>query len=139
MSVSYWGIVGYGIEVNDIKKYINEEKVNKLVRQLNPNAEISNSDDVLIDDTFNGDLYSSIAEFLSELDDSHSLIWDTGGNLGGDYLYYAPDYPWYKHENDPKSFDEVRERIQKVIQKVYDIKSKDLEPYITNICMAGYA
>ena len=139
MSVSYWGIVGYGIEVNDIKKYINKEKVNKLVRQLNPNAEISNSDDVLIDDTFNGDLYSSIAEFLSELDDSHSLIWDTGGNLGGDYLYYAPDYPWHKHENDPKSFDEVRERIQKVIQKVYDIKSEDLEPYITNICMAGYA
>lgn len=139
MSVSYWGIVGYGIRLDDIGKYINKEKINILVRELNPNIEFNNEDNVLDDDTFSGDPYCSIAEFLTELDDTHSLIWDTSGNLGNEYLYYAPDYPWHKHEKDPKSFDEIRERIQNVIQKVYDIETEDLKPYITDICMAGYA
>ena len=49
MSMDYWGIVGYGVSVESIRKYINEEKVNHFVRELNANELFE--DDVFEDDT----------------------------------------------------------------------------------------
>ena len=110
MSMDYWGIVGYGVSVENIRKYINEEKVNTLVRELNANELFE--DDVFDDDTFCGNPYNNFAEFLCELDETDTLTYDDDGN-GGSYFLYCPKYPWYIKENDPKSYKDIDESILK--------------------------
>ena len=36
MSMTYWGIVGYGVCLDDLDPHLNNEKVNKLIREMNP-------------------------------------------------------------------------------------------------------
>ena len=134
MSMSYWGIVGYGVCVQDIEKYLNHPKVNRLVAEMNANTQFD--EDVFEDYTFYGEPYSNFAEFLCELDETNSLIYDDNGN-GECYFMYAPKYPWSVKENDPKSYKDVDDRILKVLKQVCDATEEELRDKIDFINTYG--
>ena len=135
MSWCHWGIVGYGVDLDDIEKYINTEKVNKLVRELNPNEIFD--EDVFEDDTFCGNPYQNFGEFLSELDETNSLIWDDGGDSGKHFFLYEPKYPWMIKNSDPVSYEDIEDRIIDVLTKVYDAETNVLRSKIDSISDYG--
>lgn len=128
MSVSYWGIVGYGIDLDNIAEYLNKEKVNLLVRKNNPKEIFE--EDVFEDDTFYGNPYSGFGEFLSELDETNTIGWNNSGNTGKDYFLYEPKYPWTVKNNDPTGYEDVENRIIKALLKVYDITEEEIKSKI---------
>lgn len=134
MSVSYWGINGYGICINDIEKYLNYEKVNKLVRSLNPDVEFE--DDIFEDSTFYGYPYISFADFLCELDDKKIMSYDDNGD-GSSYFLYVPTYPWRRKRNEPKTEQKLEEYIIKILLKVYDATYDQLSEHIDYIDTYG--
>lgn len=135
MSWSHWGIVGYGIDIDDIFEYINTEKVNKLVRELNPKEEFE--EDVFDDDTFYGNPYQNFGEFLSELDKTNTIIWDDGGDSGKHYFLYCPKYPWQIKNNDPLSCEDIADRIVDVLTKICDTEVNILRSKIDYISDYG--
>ena len=134
MSRSYWGIIGYGVNLDDVPN-LNSEKVNRLVRKINPLEKFEG--DVLEDDTFCGGRYNSLAEFVCELDTTNSLTWDDGGDCGGQYVLYAPKYPWQVKDNDPRSIVDVEARLLTVLQKIYDVPINELKEKIGYISDYG--
>ena len=135
MSVSYWGIVGYGVCLDDIDKYLDREKINILVRKANPDIEFE--EDVFDDYTFCGDPYSNLGEFLCELDDRNILSWDDDGN-GRGFLLYEPIYPWLNNpSNQPKSMNETKDHIISVLKKVCDATYEELSKEIDFISTWG--
>ena len=135
MSVSYWGIVGYGVCINDIDKYLDKYKINNLVRKFNPNIEFE--EDVFEDDTFCGDPYNNLAEFLCDLDYRNILTWEDDGN-GRAFLLYEPVYPWLiKAENQPKSVDEVKDLIIGILLNVCNASRNELVKEIDYISTWG--
>ena len=137
MSYSYWGIVGYGVCIDDITKYIDNEKVNLKVRELSPNETFE--EDVFEDDTFCGCPYNNFAEFLSELDDTNVLTWEDGGNSGKCFLMYSPKYPWQMNGNEPQSYEEIETRIVNALRKVckQNISAQELKAEINHISDYG--
>lgn len=127
MSMDYWGIIGYGIEIQDIYRHINKEKVNKLVRELNPNLKFE--DDVFDDDTFIGNPYNSFAEFLCELDKNSLFTYDTDGH-DRDYFMYAPVYPWAAKKNEPSTEKECKNKMINILQQVVDLSDEEISKYI---------
>lgn len=136
MSLDYWGITGYGIRINDIGEF-NKEKVNALVRDLNPNV-IMDNEDVLEDDTFCGNLYANFAEFLCDLDKTNTLCYDDNGN-GECYLLYSPPYPWMRKNNEPTSYEDIENRILDCLVQVSDQTRENLAREINYISDAGWA
>ena len=133
MSVSYWGIKGYGVNLDDVNKYIDNKKVNEIIRLLNPN--ITFEEYVFDDCTFYGDPYSSFGEFLSDLDDTGTLTWEDGGNSEKCYFLYVPPYPWQTKSNEPKSEKEIEDRIIKTLLRICETNTdpEDIRKYIEYI------
>lgn len=129
MSMDYWGIVGYGVCVQDIEQYIDKEKVNILVRDINVNC-CDFTEDVFEDDTFCGNPYQNFGEFLSELDETNTIIWDDGGESQKAFFLYVPKYPWMYRNNDPKSIKDVEDRIIKVLKMVCNATEEELKKKI---------
>ena len=123
MSMTYWGITGFGVCLTDIDKYLNKEKVNKFVRLGNPSMTFE--DDVFDDYTFYGDPYNNLAEFLCEFDDKNILTYDDNGENDA-YLLYVPPYPWRATKNEPKSQIELEDYILSILRKVYDADDYEL-------------
>ena len=117
MSMDYWGITGFGVCLDDIDKYLNSEKVNKLIRRMFPKETFE--EDVFEDDTFYGDPYTNFAEFLCEFDNRKILSYDDDGQ-GVAYFLYVPPYPWKAKENEPKSQEELEDYMLSILRKVYD-------------------
>lgn len=136
MSRSYWGVVGYGINLRDIDKYLDEKSVNRLIREMNPNVEFSDTS-VFEDDTFYGEPYNSFAEFLVKLDDTNTLTWETCGDNENEYLLYSPTYPWLLKENEPKSYKDINDRLLNVLKKVYTLPEEEMLKYIDTISDYG--
>ena len=134
MSVDYWGIVGYGICLDDVSKYLNAEKVNDLVRKLMPKETFE--EDVFDDDTFFGDPYSNLAEFLCEFDDERIFSWEDDGQ-GTAYFLYEPSYPWQIKPNSPVVMNDIKDRMIKILKKIYDAPYEELENYIDFISTYG--
>lgn len=137
MSMSYWGIVGYGVCINDIEKYINHEKVNKIVRSLFKEEDFYEDDDVFEDDTFYGNPYYNFGEFLCELDDDKIFNFDDDG---GDrtFFLYEPRYPWSgRKERQPNTVEECKDKIIKILKKVCDATYEQLENEIDYISESG--
>lgn len=134
MSMDYWAIEGYGVDLDEIEKYINTEKVNELVRKLLPNETFE--EDVFEDDTFYGDPYTNFAEFLCELDEENIFCYEDDGNARAFFLY-EPSYPWARNENEPKDKQEAEDKMIKVLKKVYDATWNDLRSYIRYISTYG--
>ena len=117
MSVDYWSIFGYGIELSDIIKYIDKNKVITELKKLVHDTEIpDDTDDIFELDALCGYPYNYFAEFLCDLDERNVLTWDSDGD-GNEYLMYTPNYPWYT-EYTPQSPQEVAKIITEVLDKV---------------------
>ena len=124
MSMSYWGIVGYGVCLDDIDTYLDKDKINKLVRKMNP--EIEFEEDVFDDYTFYGDPYNNLAEFLCEFDGKHILTWEDDGQ-GKAFFMYEPIYPWLKYPKPlPRSVDEVKKLIISILMNVCNATEEEL-------------
>ena len=137
MSMSYWGIVGYGVCINDIEKYINHEKVNKIVRSLFKEGDFYEDDDVFEDDTFYGNPYTNFGEFLCELDDDKIFNFDDDGQ-DKTFFLYEPIYPWSaKKEKQPQTVEECNDKIIKILKKVCDATYEQLEKEIGYISESG--
>jgi len=134
MSMSYWPIVGYGVNLDELYEYLNKDKVNALIRDMIPNEEFE--EDVLEDDTFYGGVYTSFAEFLCELDDSKVFSYENDGATT-EYFLYQPRYWWKKKSNDPKTAAECDDMIAGVLKKVYDISDEELKTHIDYIDTVG--
>lgn len=136
MSVEYWGIIGYGICLSDIDEYINKEKINNIVRNINPDIEFD--DDVFDDDTFCGGLYMNLANFFCELDDSNILCYEDSGD-GVCYLLFEPSFPWETsyRKNELKTKDEIRNKIIDLLTPYYNIPINILKEKIIYINTIG--
>ena len=136
MSMCYWGIVGHGVCIDDIHKYINKEKVNKLVRELNPDIDLKENEDVFEENVFYGDPYMNFAEFLCELDEDKIFTYDDDGN-GRYFFMYAPSYPWRRKNNEPKTIDECEDKLIAVLHKVCNTTYETLFSKIKDISEWG--
>lgn len=136
MSLDYWSITGYGICMDDIYGCINKEKVNKTVRELNPDFDFGN-DDVFEDETFYGDPYYNIAHFFCELDPDNIFNYGDTGN-GTSYLLFEPSYPWSSfRQKEPQTQEEVDEKIINLLMPYFDIPINGLKGYIRYIDATG--
>lgn len=137
MSMCYWGIVGYGVCIDDIYKYIDHGKVNKIIRTLFKEDDFYTDDDVFDDDTFYGNPYCNFAEFLCELDEDKIFNFDDDGQ-GKAFFLYEPNYPWHTLKNeDPKTIEECEDKMIAVLRKVCDAKDEDLRNCINYISESG--
>ena len=134
MSMDYWGIIGYGVCLDDIYDYLNREKVNTLVRKLLPKETFE--EDVFDDDTFYGNPYNNLAEFLCDLDEDKIFSWNDDGQ-GAPYFLYFPSYPWQRKENEPTDVNEVTDKMVKILHKVYDMPINELRKMIHYISTYG--
>ncbi len=137
MSMDYWGIVGYGLCLNDIEEYINREKFNQVVRDINPNLQFD-EDDVFDDDTFCGGIYVNLAHFFTELDTNNNFCYEDNGD-GECYLLFEPSYPWETNyrKREPKTKEEVKERLINLLTPFYNMPINILKEKIDYINTMG--
>ena len=135
MSYDYWAIYGYGISMNNIP-LVNVEKVNNLVKKINPNIAFEDDFNAFDDDTFCGNPYTSFAEFLADLDETDTLSWESDGQ-GEDYLLYTPKMPWSLKDNEPESYDEIDKRIINCVKLISDAEEDDVKANIDHVNTAG--
>lgn len=136
MSVSYWGIVGYGVCLEDIEKYLNKGKVIKYLKILDPEFEAK--DDPFSDDTFYGSPYDTLGDFLCHIDNKKIMNYTDNG-YDRHYFLYEPPYPWHRKANEPSSVTELKRYITDIINEIYDIPEKALNRYLDYIDTAGIA
>jgi len=137
MSMCYWGIVGYGVCIEDIAKYINHEKVNSIIRTLFKEEDFHENDDVFEDDTFYGNPYTNFAEFLCDLDDDKIFSYDDDGQ-GRNFFLYVPRYPWHsKPDKEPETIEECEDKMVAVLQKVCNATDEQLKDCIKYISESG--
>ena len=134
MSVSYWGIIGYGVKLNDIYKYIDHDKVNSLVRDL-INEDIEG--DVFDDDTFYGNPYSNFGEFLCEFDKDNIFMYDDNGN-DESYFLFEPHYPWHANKNDPKTEEECADKIMAILRQISNGHNNEIRQCIDYVNEVGW-
>lgn len=135
MSMAYWGIVGYGVKLDDIHQYLDQEKVKRLIREINPNEKFT--DDIFDDDTFVGGAYSNFAQFLCDFDDKNIMSFDDNGE-NVQYLLYKPPYPWIATPEEPKTVKELDDHIVKILQNVYNASADELKEHIDYIDTVGW-
>ena len=140
MSLSYWVIEGVGLCTEDIEPYINKKKlVEFMLEQLDSKDEevISELKHMIATEDFSefdlinylyGYPFENLADILTHCDDFNSLTFGDDGDSGcsSHYLYYPPSMPWWIREEDPKSLDEVHNRIVAAVQKITDMDAEDI-------------
>ena len=138
MSMSYWLIEGIGINVQDIEEHVNKEKMVRFFLEQLPNREdlmdMLNSGDYELFDAeeycqCNG--FDNFADVLCHCDDTDSLTFGYDGE-GASYFYYPPSMPWHRTPNEPKSEQEVIDRIVKAVQKISDMTEEEIKKIVDN-------
>ena len=125
--MDYWGITGYGINIDDIMDFVDKEKVKNIVCSLF--KELSPEDDIFDDDTFSGNPYNGFAEFLCDIDDTNLIGCETDGQ-GTSYFLYIPPYPWLvRGVPQPKNSEEVAQIIIKTLSKVCNFDINNAKEY----------
>ena len=127
MSVLRWPIIGYGVTIDDISRYININKVGYELQRLLPNDNININENLLESDLFNGDPYCYFAEFLCDLTDTKWFNYDTDGE-GREFFFYPATYPWQRQDNEPKSEEDVDKEIVAILNKVCDLPDNETYP-----------
>lgn len=135
MSISYWAVAGIGIDTVKIWDHINKRKVIDALLELLPDdeellewKERKNLQDFRIEEyLYDADLYN-FAELLTQCDDTNTLTF--GDADDGEFLYYPPSMPWDRRENEPKSVQEVHDRIISTVMKVVDMSREEIEVLI---------
>lgn len=136
MSMSYWMIEGIGLNVQDIKPYINMEKAVRFFYGLFPNdpdlADLIAANDYAsfdLETFYQGNGFDNLADVLCHCDDTSSLIFGDDGD-GNVYLYYPPSMPWHRTETEPQSEQEVVARIIKAVLKIADMSEDKIKEAI---------
>ena len=120
MSVTRWPIIGYGIKIDNIAKYINNNKVKKEISNLLPNETTIFDEDILQSDCFCGNPYYYFSEFLADLDNHRWFTYDSNGD-GDEFFLYPPKYPWEIRDDDPKSMEDIDKRLIEILNKICDM------------------
>lgn len=156
MPMNYWLISGIGLNSSKLRKLLNKEKlVNFLHEKLPNNEEITdmirnrNYDGLfieMVDRNDNGDQKFKSVNFDEILYDNFDgfiggmLVCYTGGGSftfcdngsGEEYFFYMTSMPWNRSENEPRSIDEVRERIINAVQKFTNLSRNEIGEMINN-------
>lgn len=143
MSMSYWIISGIGIACYEIEPYVKRDKLFDFIRselckkdleRLFPGIEYPS---LSIDEIVSMAGYDDIADLLCHCDDTDSLTYGNDGE-GGCYFYYPPSMPWEQTPTEPKSVEEVIDRIVNAVQKITDMTSEQIESLIdTELYVVG--
>ena len=140
MSMSYWGITGFGLCMDDIYPALKQDAVKEKIKEMFKAIDTEGIDDVeniLDDDWFYGDPFSNFAEFLIDAYDSKKILtWDDDGN-NRSFLLYEPPYPWRLKEEDPKSSDELIEYMVDILQNVVDLPRDEIAKKLDYISTWG--
>jgi len=136
MSMSYWMIEGIGFNANKIKPHLNIGKVvGFFSKQFPDEADLrmmiftGNHSDFDIDDYLYGNGFEDLADVLCHCDDTDTLTFCDDGD-GNCYFYYPPSMPWDRMDNDPKSEQEVIDRIIAATQKITDLSAEEITSMI---------
>lgn len=140
--MDYWVINGIGINTNDIRPHLNQGKLLDFLAEQLPDDE-----DVIkwvalreetgkcpafdINDFFYGKPFANLADLLTFCDDTDTLTYDDD-NEGSSYFYYPPSMPWELREDDPKTIEEVHQRIVAAVQKVTGLTADNIESMVDN-------
>lgn len=137
MSYCYWMIEGVGINTDRIRPYLNQDKLLDLLAQQLPNEEDvlelvqlrednGKRPDFDIDDYLYGQAFENLADLLTFCDDTDTITYGDDGE-GGYYFFYPPSMPWDRREEDPKTIEEVHQRIITAVRKVADLSDEEIE------------
>lgn len=140
---SYWLINGIGLDCCVIEPYVNRKKLLDFIRsQLSekdlkdifPYIEDTSLD---IEEIVSMSGYDDFADLLCQCDDTDSLTYGNDGE-GGCYFYYPPSMPWHHTKTEPKSEEEVIQRIVSAVQKITDMTYDQVRSYIdTDLYIVG--
>lgn len=135
MGVSYWAIIGIGIDAERLYPYLNPVKcaefLNKEQDDLHFTPEMCTEDKLQF---YLRDLecpFEHFADMLTFCDDTDTLTFSTD-ECGDSYFYYPPSFPWDAVKNEPKSLEEVHQRIANAVNCLCDISREELEGLIDN-------
>lgn len=122
-----WVNQGIGVDCEEIVPYLSIEKVRAILTNNYPDdfSDVNTGEmarEAIID------LYrGGIAEMLADLDENNLVTWGTDSGRTDGFLLYPPSYPWEQTENDPKSQEEARELIKRLVRQVCDISEVILD------------
>ena len=135
MSMCYWTVSGIGIDTVKMWDHINKRKAIDALLALFPDdlellewKKRKNLQGFRIEEyLYEADIYN-FAELLTKCDDTNTLTF--GDADDGEFLYYPPSMPWDRKENEPKSVQEVHDRIVAAVMKVVDMSKEEIEALI---------
>lgn len=132
MSVCHWMIEGIGIKAEMIEPHLNIERVVALFLEKFPGDEeleemVSTGDYSGFDmgEYLHGNCFENLGEVLWHCDDTDALTYGDDGE-GTSYFYYRPSMPWHHTEAEPKSEQDVIDRIVNAVQKIADIPAEEI-------------
>ena len=138
MSTSYWLNAGIGIRADDVYDKLNKRKlVNMLAVQLPKDETVqffkrsSNLSEFDIEEFLYGEPFQNLGDLLTYFDDTDTLTYGDNGD-GESYFFYPPCMPWEVGTNDPKSAEEVHQRIIAAVMKATDMTAEEIEELIND-------
>lgn len=149
MSMVYWMIEGVGLDADNVRPYLDKEKLAKfLLEQLADEPEdveflnrmLSSGDfrELNIDDYLHGMPFDNFADVLTYCDDTDSITYGDDGE-GICYFYYPPSMPWEMRDTEPKTIQEVHDRIITAVQKLTNLTSEEIDLMIDdNLNVVGF-
>lgn len=141
MSISYWAIEGYGVniegEIYDLKK---------VVKELGLDEEDFDEEDFKESSTFMywGDIcpLEIIDTMLGKpefLKHSKYLSFADTGNGDGMYLYYCPRYPWHMDEEERNiTKEEIEQMIVDILLRVTVLSEKQIRENFEDVSTIGW-
>ena len=136
MSMATWVIHGIGLCANDIEPYIDNKKLTYMLREQLPDDEDLLSiiaseayDNLNLDDYLYGYPFDNIADVLCFCDNTDTITYGDDGE-GRFYFYYPMSMPWERSNAEPKSIEEVHERIIAAVKKITTLSYVDIDKMI---------
>lgn len=136
MSLSYWMIEGIGLCTNDIEPHLDDKKVVRCISEAHPD-DLELKSMLLRDDYSNFDVHdyidngllNNVGDLLCFCDQTDSLTFCDDGE-GNVYFYYPPSMPWERSVSDPKSEEEVIQRIISAVKGLTDLQDYEIREMI---------
>ena len=143
MSMDYWIISGVGIACYNIEPYVKKDKLFDFIRSQFSEKDLKDIfpyieyPSLSIEEIVSMSGYDNLADLLCHCDDTDSLTYGDDGE-GNCYFYYPPSMPWEHTATEPKSAEEVIQRIIVAVQKITDMTSEQIKSYIdTDLHIVG--
>lgn len=140
MSVSYWAVQGYGINLEG--EIFDLDKIIKMLGW--------NKDDFIEDEAespFNGyigdlNLQDIIEDVLAkdgfEKHSRYLSYQNTGANEMGEYLLYYPSYPWNMSEEEKSlTREDIAEMITEIVEAITILSKDEILKKLENVCLGG--